>query len=71
MQHLKSSIFSYIVCPFINQSDEGRRHLNFVSQYELSNLSELEFTLQNSTHSLGSYVYLLSHLGNNLAICGF
>ena len=54
-----------MVCPFINQVDKGGRR--FVSQYELTDLFEFDF-YKTPAHSLGSYVYLLSSLGNNLAI---
>lgn len=46
--HFKSGISSCImVCPFINRIDKGGRH--FVFQYELTDLFEFDFSLQNSS----------------------
>ena len=66
--HFKSGISSYVMdCPFINWIDLREKDPFYFSMSYLIYLN-FTFVYKTQAHSLGSYVYLLSSLGNNLAI---
>lgn len=65
-------IFLHCCLPLYKSKGWGKKTLKLcISVWIVQFIWTWFFFTKLKTHSLGSYVYLLSRLGNNLAICGF